>query len=102
MDKSLEMCKQAKLIQEKIENVNRPITSKGIESERHLGASMVEASDLAQVMIPGSWGIKSHIMLPARSLIFPLPIPLPLCVSHEYINKIFKKENRYKDVKGPK
>ena len=25
-----------------------------------------------------------------------------LCVSHEYINKIFKKENRYKDVKGPK
>ena len=42
MDKSLEMCKQAKLIQEKIENVNRPITSKAIESERHLGASVVE------------------------------------------------------------
>ena len=42
MDKSLEMCKQEKLIQEKIENVNRPITSKGIESERHLGASVVE------------------------------------------------------------
>ena len=38
-------------------------------------------------MIPGSWGIKSHIRLPARSLIFPLPITLPLCVSHEYINK---------------
>ena len=38
-------------------------------------------------MIPGSWGIKSHIRLTAWSLIFPLPIPLPLCVSHEYINK---------------
>ena len=38
-------------------------------------------------MIPGSWGIKSHIRLPEWSLIFPLPITLPLCVSHEYINK---------------
>ena len=42
MDKSLEMCKRAELKQEEIENVNRPITSKGIESERHLGASVVE------------------------------------------------------------
>ena len=42
MDKSLEMCKRAKLKQEEIENVNRPITSKGIESARHLGASVVE------------------------------------------------------------
>ena len=25
-----------------IENINRPITSKGIESARHLGASVVE------------------------------------------------------------
>ena len=36
-----------------------------------------------------SWrpGIESHIRLPAWSLILPLPITLPLCVSHEYINK---------------
>ena len=42
MDKSLEMCKRAKLKQEEIENINRPITSKGIESARPLGASVVE------------------------------------------------------------
>lgn len=30
MDKCLEMCKRVKLKQEEIENVNRPITSKGI------------------------------------------------------------------------
>ena len=42
MDKSLEMCKRAKLKQEEIENVNRPISSKGIESARHLCASVVE------------------------------------------------------------
>ena len=42
MDKSLEMCKQEKLIQEKIENVKRPITSKGIESARYLVASVIE------------------------------------------------------------
>ena len=42
MDKSLEMCKRAKLKYEEIENINRPITSKGIESARHLGASVVE------------------------------------------------------------
>ena len=42
MDKSLEMCKRAKLKYEEIENINRPISSKGIESARHLGASVVE------------------------------------------------------------
>ena len=35
----------------------------------------------------GSWdpGIKSHIRLPAGSLLLPLPVSLPLslCVSHE-------------------
>ena len=42
MDQSLEMCKRAKLKYEEIENINRPITSKGIESARHLGTSVVE------------------------------------------------------------
>ena len=42
MDKCLEMCKRAKLKQEEIKNVNRPLTSKGFESARHLGASVVE------------------------------------------------------------
>ena len=56
---------------------------------------------MAQVMIPGSSGIKSHIRLPAWSLIFPVPIPTHLCVSHEYINKIFKKEKDKKMRKDP-
>ena len=56
---------------------------------------------LAQVTIPGSRGIKSHIRLHTWSPIFPLPIPLPLCVSHEYINKIFKKEKDIKIRKDP-
>ena len=38
-------------------------------------------------MIPGSWGMKSHIRLLAWSLNFPVSITLPLFVSHEYINK---------------
>ena len=42
MDKSLEMCKRANLKQEEIENVNRPIMIKGIESARNLGESGVE------------------------------------------------------------
>ena len=42
LEKSLEMCKRAKLKQEEIENMSRPITSRGIQSERHLGASVVE------------------------------------------------------------
>ena len=50
---------------------------------------------------PADLGLKSHIRLPEWSLIFPLPIPLPLCVSHEYINKIFKKEKDKKMRKEP-
>ena len=38
-------------------------------------------------MIPGSWGMKSHISLLAWSLNFPVSITLPLFVSHEYMNK---------------
>ena len=36
-------------------------------------------------------GIESHIGLPAGILLLPLPMSLPLCMSHEYINKIFQK-----------
>ena len=51
---------------------------------------------------PGVLGNHVPHQAPRMEPHFPLPIPLPLCVLHEYINKIFKKENRYKDVKGPK
>ena len=43
---------------------------------------------------PGVLGDQSHFRLPTWSLIFLLPITLPLCVSHEYISKIFKKEKK--------
>ena len=42
--------------------------------------------------------LETHVGLPAWSLLLPLPVSLPLSVyvSHEYINKIFKKkENNY-------
>ena len=42
-----------------------------------LGGSAVERLPLAQGRIPGS-GIESHIRLPVRSLLFPLPVSLPL------------------------
>ena len=48
-----------------------------IATLRHLGGSAAERLPLAQVMIPGL-GIKSHIELPVRSLLLPLPVSLPL------------------------
>ena len=49
-----------------------------------LGGSAVEHLPSAQGVILES-GIKSHIGLPAWSLLFPLPVSLPLtlCVSRE-------------------
>ena len=48
-------------------------------SLEHLGGSVVEHLLLAHGMIPGS-RIKSHIGLPIGSLLFPLPMSLPLSV----------------------
>ena len=45
-----------------------------------LGGSAVERLPLAQGMIQGS-GIKSHVRLPARSLLLPLTVSLPLSLS---------------------
>lgn len=50
-----------------------------------LGGSAVERLPSAQSMIPGS-GIKVCITLPARSLLFPLPVPL-MNNLRKYINK---------------
>ena len=44
-----------------------------------LGGSAVERLPLAQDVTPGP-GIKSHIGLPAGSLLLSLPESLPLCV----------------------
>ena len=52
------------------------------QDKGHLGGSAVEHLPSAQGVIPGS-GIKSRIKLPVRSLLLPLPVSLPLCVSHE-------------------
>ena len=46
-----------------------------------LDGSAVEHLPLAQVPISGS-GIKSHIQLPAWSLLLPLPLSASLSVSH--------------------
>ena len=50
-----------------------------------LGGSVVEHLRLAQGVILGS-KIESHIRLLPGSLLFPLPVSLPLSVFHE-INK---------------
>ena len=86
MDKSPEMCKRAKLNQEEIENMNRPIISKETESGRHLGASVVE--HLLQIrscsQAPG--GSRPTSGSP-HGASFSLCLYLCLSVSHEYINK---------------
>ena len=50
------------------------------KGEVRLGGSAVEHLPSAQGVILGS-GIKSHIGLPVRSLLLPLPMSLPLSVS---------------------
>ena len=52
-----------------------------IVTQGHLGGSVVEPLPLAQVVIPGVLGIKSCIRLPTGSLLLPLPMSLPLCLS---------------------
>ena len=52
------------------------------KNEGRLGGSAVERLPLAQGMIQGS-RIESHIRLPTGSLLLPLPMSLPLSVSHE-------------------
>ena len=52
--------------------------------EGHLGGSEVDFLLLAQGVILGL-GIKSLIQLPARTLLLPLSLPVPLCLSR--INK---------------
>ena len=48
---------------------------KKITLEGHLGSSVVECLLLAQSMILRPW-IESHIGLPERSLLLPLPVSL--------------------------
>ena len=47
-----------------------------------LGGSVVESLPLAQAVIPGQ-RIESYIGLLVGSLLLPLPMSLPLCVSHK-------------------
>ena len=63
----------------------------------HLGSSVVEHSPLAQVVIPESWDQVPHQAL-RREPAFP-SVSLPLCVSREYINKIFKNKQIHKSFK---
>ena len=61
--------------------MNRPITSKEIESARHLGGSVVEHLPLAQVMIPGSWDRVPH-QAPRREPASPSAyVSASLCLS---------------------
>ena len=48
----------------------------------YLGGSVVECLPLAQGVIPGFRDQVPH-QAPAGSLLLPLPMSLPLCVSHE-------------------
>ena len=62
----------------------------------YLGGSMVEHLPLAQVVIPGSWD-RVPYQAPRRKPASPSAyVSAPLCVSHEYINKIkyLKKERK--------
>ena len=51
-------------------------------NEGYLGGSVVGHLPSAQVVILGP-GIKSHMGLLAGTLLLPLPVSLPLSVSHE-------------------
>ena len=57
-----------------------------------LRGSVVERLSLAQGLIPGSWDRVLHRAPPGELLPLPVSLPLSLCVSHEYINKIFFKK----------
>ena len=57
----------------------------------HLGGSVDERLPLAQVVIPGSWDQVPH-GAPCKKPASPSAcVSASLCVSHEWINKIFKK-----------
>ena len=57
---------------------------------RHLGGSVLE--HLPQVMIPGSWDWVTHWALQGEPASPSAYVSAFLCVSHEQINKIFKKK----------
>ena len=60
-----------------------------------LGGSVVERLPWLRSW-SGSLGVEFCIRLPSRSLLLPLlvSLPLSLCVSHEWINKIFKQQQK--------
>ena len=58
----------------------------------HLGGSGVECLPLVQVVVPGSWD-RVLLWAPCREPASPSAyVSAFLCVSHEQINKIFKKK----------
>ena len=67
--------------------------------EGHLGGSVVERLPLPRVMIPGSW---DRVLHQGACFFLSLCLWLPLCVSHEQINKILKKEMKFEVRLGSK
>ena len=58
---------------------------------KHLDGSVIECLPLAQGLIPGSWDQVPH-RAPLEEPASPSSyVSAPLCVSHEQINKILKK-----------
>ena len=64
-------------------------------TQGHLGGSVVQRLHSAQGISPGL-GIKSHTMLPPRSLLLPLPVSLPLSMS--LMNKQNLKKRKKKEI----
>ena len=60
----------------------------------HLGGSVVEQLPLAQVMILGSWDRVPHRVPSGLSASPSACVSASLCVSHESIHKIFKKQKQ--------
>ena len=71
-------CKYVKIIQNFIQNCIK-IVLKSVYTGR-LGGSAVECLPSAHGVIPGS-GIESHVGFLVWSLLLPLPMSLPLCLS---------------------
>ena len=65
-----------------------------------LGGSAVEWLPSAQVMIPGSWDLVPCQALHREPASPSFYVSASLCVSHEHINKIFKRERRGRETRA--